>query len=61
MHDEVELISAKPPNCVHSIQMSNGMEIQIPFREITLEQAESFFPFRNAIGSGREVASAPGT
>jgi hypothetical protein len=41
LHDEVEVVSRAPLRCVHSVQLSNGLEVQIPFRDIHVEQAEA--------------------
>src|SRR5207248_54321 len=36
LYDEVELLSASPPSGVHSILLSNGWEVQLPFQVLQI-------------------------
>jgi hypothetical protein len=43
-YDEVELVSQDPLVCVHSILLSNGWEVQLPFRVLQIEEAQALLP-----------------
>jgi hypothetical protein len=42
--DEVELVAQSPPSCVHSILLSDGREVQLPFRALRVEEVQASFP-----------------
>jgi hypothetical protein len=61
MYDEVELTSDNPLVCTHSILLSNGWEVRIPFRDVRVQQAEPWFPFgsdRHVDASGRSCSTS---
>jgi hypothetical protein len=44
MHDEVELRSESPLLCVHSILLSNGWEVRLPFHDLHVEEVQALIP-----------------
>lgn len=44
LYDEVELTSAAPPGCVHSILLSNGWEVRLPIRDVRISQMAPVLP-----------------
>lgn len=61
LHDEVELTSDNPLECVHSILLSNGWELRLPFRNINVQQ-HAPITSRNVARAASELnyASVPG-
>ena len=43
MYDEVELVEPGSV-CVHSILLSNGWEVQLPFRALRIEEVQALLP-----------------
>jgi hypothetical protein len=48
LYDEVELLSTAPSLCTHSILLSNGWEVRLPFREVCVRQLSPVMPPRVA-------------
>jgi hypothetical protein len=56
LYDEVELVGQSPLSCVHSILLSNGWEVQLPFRALRIEEVQALLP---APRNGHHAAIAP--
>jgi hypothetical protein len=60
MYDEVELISDMPPIAEHSILLSNGWEVGIPFRDVQAQEAQALLPVpRHAKAAAARAAAQP--
>jgi hypothetical protein len=44
LYDDVELLAQSPASCVHSILLSNGWEVQLPFCNLRIEEVQALLP-----------------
>src|SRR5262249_17839365 len=56
LSDEVELVAQSALSCAHSILLSNGWEVQLPFRALRIEEVAALLP---APRNGHPAAMAP--
>jgi hypothetical protein len=56
LHDELELTATAPAAYLHSILLSNGWEVRLPFKDVRVEQAHALIP---APRDGQAGAAAP--
>jgi hypothetical protein len=44
LHDEAELTATAPAGNLHSILLSNGWEVRLPFKDVRVDQAHALIP-----------------